>query len=254
MRTQSEWKVEISGRGEKGTGPFAAPFGPLRQIGPVPFAQQGRGPLLHLVGRLVGEGDGQDPLRPRAVADQFGDAVGDHAGLSGSRPRQHQQRPGERVDGVVLGGVQVHPRIVSRRGRRAQGGRASKYRAIDGCSRLVFRPWYRLGPRERQPLPDLKSPESPGPDGELEPASLSGNVGQWVAGQVCFAGTGERQGQLHAGCRLVPLDFHHADFHARAVLLRRAHSCTAAGATVTNPLAAGRSPACNGPTRARAAG
>ena len=72
------------------------------------LAQQGGRPLLHLVGRLVGEGDGQNPLGPDAVADQLGDAIGDHAGLSGSRPRQHQQRPGKRVDGVVLGGVQVH--------------------------------------------------------------------------------------------------------------------------------------------------
>ena len=90
MRTQSEWKVDISGR--------------CVEL----FAQHGGGALLHLVGRLVGEGDGQDSLGADAVADQLGDAVGDDAGLAGSRPGQHQQRPGERVDGVVLGGIQVH--------------------------------------------------------------------------------------------------------------------------------------------------
>ena len=90
-------------------------FRPLFEL----LAQQGGGAFLHFVGRLVGEGDGQDSLGPNAVADQFGDAVGDDPGLSGSRPGQHQQRPGERVDGVVLGGVQVH------RDRRRAGRRIS---------------------------------------------------------------------------------------------------------------------------------
>ena len=75
IRTQSEWKVEISGfRSE-------------------PFAQQSGGALLHFVGRLVGEGDGQDAVRRRAVADQLGDAVGHHPRLAGAGPGQHQQRP-----------------------------------------------------------------------------------------------------------------------------------------------------------------
>ncbi len=79
-------------------------FRPLRES----LSQQHGRPLLHLVGGLVGKGDGQNPLRPDAVADQLGNAVSDDAGLSRARPGQHQQRPGERVDGVILGGVQIH--------------------------------------------------------------------------------------------------------------------------------------------------
>ena len=97
MRTQSEWKVEISGRGKKGTGPLCrnGPEGSLaHKVGLSPFLrQQGRSTLLHLVGGLVGEGDGQDPLRPRTVADQLGDAVGDHPGLAGSRPASTSSGP-----------------------------------------------------------------------------------------------------------------------------------------------------------------
>ena len=106
-------------------------FRPLLEL----FAQQGGGPFLHFVGRLVGEGDRQDAFGPDAVADQLGDAVGDHPRLAGSRPRQHQQWPRERVDGVVLGGIQVHAARETdnrqwaaafdpRRGRREGKGRA----------------------------------------------------------------------------------------------------------------------------------
>ena len=90
MRTQSEWKVEISGR--------------CVEL----LAQHGGGAFLHFAGRLVGESDGEDSLGTSAVANQFGDSVGDDAGFSGSCACQHQQRPCEGVDGVVLCGVQVH--------------------------------------------------------------------------------------------------------------------------------------------------
>ena len=47
--------------------------------------------LAHLTGRLVGEGDGQDaPRRDAGYIDQVGDAVRDHTGLAGARPRQDQ--------------------------------------------------------------------------------------------------------------------------------------------------------------------
>ena len=95
MRTQSEWNVEISG---------------LRSVR---FPSRAVGPLLHLAGRLVGERDGQDAVGGRAMADQLGDAVGDHAGLAGAGAGQDQQRAGEGLDGVVLGGIQVHDWIVS---------------------------------------------------------------------------------------------------------------------------------------------
>ena len=46
-------------------------------------ADQRLDPLAHLVGRLVGEGDGEDLERRDALlADEIGDPVGEHAGLA----------------------------------------------------------------------------------------------------------------------------------------------------------------------------
>ena len=42
-----------------------------------------------------------------AVADQLGDAIGDHARLAGAGAGQHQQRPLERPHGVELGGFRA---------------------------------------------------------------------------------------------------------------------------------------------------
>ena len=90
-----------------------------------PFAQQGRGPLLHFVGRLVGERDGEDSVRGDAMADQLGDAVGDDPGFSGPR-RQHQERPGKGVYGFGLGGIQVHHLDGTRPAAGAKGGRGER--------------------------------------------------------------------------------------------------------------------------------
>ena len=61
-----------------------------------PAHQRGH-PLLHLVGGLVGEGDGQQGVRGDAqVADQVGDAEGEHPGLARAGAGHHQDRP---VDG-----------------------------------------------------------------------------------------------------------------------------------------------------------
>ena len=75
MRTQAEWNVD--------THIFSA-------TGP----DQSADPLLHLVGGLVGERDGQDLERRDALApDQVGDAVGEHPGLARARAGDDQQRP-----------------------------------------------------------------------------------------------------------------------------------------------------------------
>jgi len=51
-------------------------------------------PLLHLLGGLVGEGHGEDPVRRHLeVQDQVGDPVGDDAGFSGAGAGQDEQRP-----------------------------------------------------------------------------------------------------------------------------------------------------------------
>ena len=64
-------------------------------------------PLAHLARRLVGEGDRQDLVRPRAAGgDQMGDAGGQHAGLADAGAGEHQHRPVERLDGCALFRVQ----------------------------------------------------------------------------------------------------------------------------------------------------
>jgi hypothetical protein len=64
-------------------------------------ADQGRHPRLHLVGGLVGEGDGEDLERADAlVPDEVGDAVGQDSGLARPRAGHDQQWPlrvGDRV-------------------------------------------------------------------------------------------------------------------------------------------------------------
>ena len=52
---------------------------------------------FHLAGGLVGEGHRQDVVRAHLLGlHQVGNAVGQHAGLAGARPGQHQDlaRPG----------------------------------------------------------------------------------------------------------------------------------------------------------------
>ena len=88
MRTQAEWNVLTH---------------IFRATGP----DQRRDPLAHLVGRLVGEGDGQDAHGVDAVlADQVGDAVGQDPGLARAGPGHDQQRTVGVDDGVELVGVE----------------------------------------------------------------------------------------------------------------------------------------------------
>jgi hypothetical protein len=52
----------------------------------------GKDPLTHLLGGLVGKGDGADLRRPDARSNQGGDPAGNHAGFAAARTGQHQQR------------------------------------------------------------------------------------------------------------------------------------------------------------------
>ncbi len=62
----------------------------------------------HLLGRLVGEGDGEDLTRVEAVRrEETSDAVGDDAGLPAPRPGQDQERPLGMADRLPLGGIQI---------------------------------------------------------------------------------------------------------------------------------------------------
>ncbi len=70
-------------------------------------ADEGRDPVLHLAGRLVGEGDGEQLLRPGLAGHQdMAEARRQHPGLAGARPGQDQDRAFGRLDGLTLGFVQ----------------------------------------------------------------------------------------------------------------------------------------------------
>ena len=59
--------------------------------------------LFHFARRLVGKGDRRDMTRLiAAAADQVGDFIGNHAGLTGTGTRQHQARSGNEFDGLLL--------------------------------------------------------------------------------------------------------------------------------------------------------
>ena len=60
-------------------------------------------PGAHLAGGLVGEGDGEDvPRRDAHLRQHPGDAVGEHAGLPGPRPGEHQHGAIRRGNGSLL--------------------------------------------------------------------------------------------------------------------------------------------------------
>src|SRR5690349_9828629 len=70
------------------------------------FAEETLGALAHFSSGLVGEGDGQDPLRRDATADEFRNAVGDDARLAGACTSEHQERAFSRAYGLELSGVE----------------------------------------------------------------------------------------------------------------------------------------------------
>ena len=76
------------------------------------LAQQVEHPAFHLAGGLVGEGDRQDLVGAHAqLADQVGDALGEHAGLAGAGAGQHQHRPKPGGDSLLLLRVESSQKI-----------------------------------------------------------------------------------------------------------------------------------------------
>ena len=62
-------------------------------------------PLLHLLGRLVGEGEGKDLALGDALVQHVCDAVGDDPGLAASRTCDDEQRPlggGDRLELLLI--------------------------------------------------------------------------------------------------------------------------------------------------------
>jgi hypothetical protein len=77
--------------------------GPHRVI-----AQQPRGAHPHLLGRLVGEGDGQDSLRRHAAVErEVRDPVGNDPRLPAAGAGQDQDRPGDGLYGLALARVEA---------------------------------------------------------------------------------------------------------------------------------------------------
>ena len=70
------------------------------------WAKQFCDPLLHLPGRLVGEGEGQDTEGVHPLGQQVGDADGEHPGLARPGAGDHQVGPRGVQDGLALGLVQ----------------------------------------------------------------------------------------------------------------------------------------------------
>lgn len=58
--------------------------------------------VAHFFGGFVGKGDGQDVVRPDALFDEMGDAVGDDTGLAAAGTGQDEHRPVAVSDGPAL--------------------------------------------------------------------------------------------------------------------------------------------------------
>ena len=85
-------------------------------LGPAPD-QLGH-PVAHLVGRLVGEGDGQDlPRRRVRRGHEVGDPPGEHPGLARAGTGHHEERSAAVLDGGALEG-RSGPRRTGRRPSR----------------------------------------------------------------------------------------------------------------------------------------
>ena len=75
--------------------------------------------LAHFLGRLVGEGDGQDLIRPDPLLDEVSDAPRDDARLAAAGPGQDEQRTIGVQHGFALGWCQIGQVVVrSRNGTR----------------------------------------------------------------------------------------------------------------------------------------
>ena len=113
-------------------------------------------PELHLARRLVGEGHRQDFVRPRpALAQDVGDAGGQHPGFAGAGAGQHQNRPVQRHHRLALLRIEAGEILRTGRGPRTRGDAASRWLVLGdavmgqfarlGHSRIVLSPRWHCG-------------------------------------------------------------------------------------------------------------
>ena len=83
----------------------------------------------HLAGGFVGERHGEDPRRPRSAPHEMSHPGDDDARLSRAGPREHQERPDRRLNGLRLGRIEPGAgarRRVHRPGHAPGGGGPGK--------------------------------------------------------------------------------------------------------------------------------
>jgi len=113
------------------------------------LAQHLAEPQLHLPRRLVGEGDRQDlPGTGAAQAEDVGDAAGQHAGLAGAGPGQHQHRSVQRFHRLALLGIEAGEILRGRGRTRTRGDAASRGLVV---GHAVMGQLVRLGHANRLP-------------------------------------------------------------------------------------------------------
>ena len=119
------------------------------------LAQHLAEPQLHFPRRLVGEGDREDFAGPcPALAQDMGDAAGQHPRLAGAGAGQHQYRSIQRFNRLALLGIEAGE-ILRGGGRPRPRGDAARRGLVVGDAvmgqlvrlghiRIVFRPrWHR---------------------------------------------------------------------------------------------------------------
>ena len=87
------------------------------------FPDQTRDPVAHLVGGLVGEGDGHDLPRPGPGGHQVGDSMGQHPRLAAPRSGKDQERTGVMRHRLALRLVQSREDLIRRDRDSVNAGR-----------------------------------------------------------------------------------------------------------------------------------
>ena len=133
-------------------------------------AHQGRHPVAPLLGRLVGEGDGQDLERGYALlGDQPGDPVGEDPGLARARSGHDEQGTSRVGDRLGLHRVETgqQGRGSARSGRAGRAGRGGRGHPGHGTGRHRQRRRCQLPAEPAEPAEPENSPQNAEQTGKL---------------------------------------------------------------------------------------